>query len=128
MTRRKKHRRIYVICAVRVCEPDQTAFVRDYVAQLEAAGHEVYLPGRDTGIAELPENGWGIVQRNEERLRWADEVHIVYSRTSQGSAYDLGFARALHKPIVIAQRAIVRALAKGSDGFAVAMLEMEKEK
>jgi hypothetical protein len=124
----KKKRKIYVVCPVRGRAVAEHTFITDYVKKLEKAGCEVYLPGRDTGIEELPSNGWGIILKNEEMLRWANEVHVIYSRTSQGSAYDVGFARALKKRIVLVRRNAIEALAQqAGDGFAAALLEMEKE-
>ena len=65
---------------------------------LEAEGYETYVPGRDTPQHLCAKE---IYKRNVEAIREADEVHVIWDGTSQGTLFDLGAAYALGKPILI---------------------------
>ena len=79
--------KITIICPVRKGTPRE---VYDYVAKLEAEGHEVYLPPRDTPQSDP--TGFEICGRMRQAILNADEVHIWHSDNSQGCHFDLGMA------------------------------------
>ncbi len=93
-------KRIFLICPVRGVPDDVKAKVEAYVAKLEAEGHSVYYPARDTdqtdpiGFQICLDNRWGI--------RQAHEVHIWYRKGSQGSVFDFGMVFQIEKKLVIA--------------------------
>ncbi len=86
--------RIYLVCPVRQATPEQTAAIREYVAKLEAQGHCVHWPARDT-VQEDDTNGWQVCEENARAIIEADEVHVWWDPRSQGSVFDLGIAWAL---------------------------------
>lgn len=92
--RRKK--RIYLAHPVRFADTEYAEKAASVVYALEAAGHEVYYPARDT---EQALNSYGICQANCKGVRWADEVHVIWDGKSQGVLFDMGMAFAMKKPI-----------------------------
>lgn len=97
---------VYLVCPVRNATAEQTEAIRAYVEKLEAEGHEVYWPARDT-VQEDEFNGWQVCEQNACAIIAADEIHIWWDRTSQGSVFDLGVAWALrllgrHQKLVVA--------------------------
>lgn len=99
-------KKIFVICPVRNAEPDIQEKISEYVANLEAEGHEVYWPARDTEQQD-PTGGLQICRANFREIMEANEIHIWYDETSGGSKFDLGGVFMLvemlrwHKRIVI---------------------------
>lgn len=91
--------KIFIIGPVRLQDKHMKIMMESYVEKLEAAGHEVHLPSRDTN-QEAP--GLDICKQNVAAIEAADEVHIFYNIDSQGSHFDMGAAFALHKKLVIA--------------------------
>ena len=91
--------RIYLISPVRKSTPESEAKVSAYVAKLEAQGHEVFWPLRD-GDENL--SSFEIIAGNVEKMRQADEIHIWWEPTSEGSVFDFGYAWGTEKPIVLA--------------------------
>ena len=89
---KKVKMRIVIICSVRAGTPTE---VYDYTAELEARGHQVYLPPRDTPQDDA--TGLNICLRMCQQIRLADEVHIFYDKGSQGIHFDMGCAFALGK-------------------------------
>lgn len=81
--------RIYLVCPVRRATPEQTAAIREYVAGLEAVGHRVHWPARDT-VQEDEGNGWQVCEQNCDAIYAADEIHVWWDPASQGSVFDLG--------------------------------------
>jgi hypothetical protein len=88
--------RIFVICPVR--EPQWQEEIQLYVEQLEANGHNVHWPPRDTDQSTM-NGGMDICARNADAINDADEVHIFYNGKSQGSHFDMGVAFALKKVV-----------------------------
>ena len=84
--------RIVIICSVRAGTPSE---VYDYVGELEAIGHQVYLPPRDTPQDDT--TGLNICLRMCQQIKLADEIHIFYDKNSQGIHFDMGCAFALGK-------------------------------
>jgi nucleoside 2-deoxyribosyltransferase len=90
--------RIFIICSVRDIDAPYFDTVNAYARKLEARGHRVHLPPRDTNQNKP---GITICRQNLENIRRADEVHIFYNGRSQGTHFDMGMAFALGKPIVV---------------------------
>lgn len=89
--------KIYLICPVEGHDMSETAPI---VKQLEAKGHTVHWPPRDTPQQDCT-GGFVICCHNEQAIREADAVYIVWDGTSRGSLFDLGMAFVLTKPIVL---------------------------
>lgn len=81
--------RIYIICSVRNASPELQGRLEAYTDWLEDKGHEVHLPHRDT---DQKASGYDICMQNGIAIAMAEEVHILYDKTSQGSHFDLGIA------------------------------------
>lgn len=92
--------KIFVICSVRDASPEYRQMLEDYVNELEANGHSVHLPHRDT---DQNQSGLLICSQNANAIKDADEVHIFYSSKSQGTHFDMGVTFALQKRITIVQ-------------------------
>lgn len=88
--------RIFLICSVRGASPETLAAQERYVAKLEAQGHKVHYPPRDT---KQDACGLEICQQNLAAVDAADEVHVWYIPESQGTHFDMGMAFALGKPV-----------------------------
>lgn len=88
--------RIYFACPVRQAGPDVRAALEQAAAKLEARGHTVYLPHRDTPQG-LP--GLAICRQNLAAIAGSDEVHLWYDESSSGVHFDLGVAFALGRPV-----------------------------
>lgn len=90
--------KIFIICTVRGATPEYKKELEHYVAELEANGHEVHLPHRDTN-----QNATGIeiCKENATAIYNSSEVHIFYNELSQGTHFDMGVAFALGKRIKI---------------------------
>jgi nucleoside 2-deoxyribosyltransferase len=87
--------KIFVITPVRGGVPPA---VSAYVRRLEAQGHTVFFPPRDT---DQTDDGIGlnICRANRRWIELADEVHVWWNPESTGSHFDLGMAFALRKPL-----------------------------
>jgi nucleoside 2-deoxyribosyltransferase len=94
-------KKIFVICTVRNATEDYLKNLYKYVEDLEAKGHEVYLPPRDTNQEDNETCGFRICKDNLAGIKWADEVHVSYNPASTGTHFDLGMAFSLHKKIVL---------------------------
>ena len=116
--------RIYLVCPVRKRTPEQQADLDEWVTSCEQEfGHEVYYPGRDTGVAEAPENATGITACNIHHIQIANEVHVYYEPGSTGSLFDLGVAWALNKPIALVNPIQIKQYADAGDAWAILLLE-----
>lgn len=87
--------KIFIICPVRNVTPAQKARIEAHVAKLEAKGHEVHYPPRDT-MQDDP-IGLNILRQNSMAVEDADEVHIFYDKASEGSKFDIGVAFTCNK-------------------------------
>lgn len=90
--------KIFVIGSVRDATEEVRKKFEDHVKNLEEKGHKVHLPHRDTNQSA---SGINICKQNKQAIIDADEVHIFYSPTSQGSHFDLGMSFALNKKLVV---------------------------
>jgi nucleoside 2-deoxyribosyltransferase len=94
--------KVFLICPVRGATDKETKEIDGYVKSLEDKGIEVYWPARDT--CQTDPIGYAICCANWNAIREADEIHVWYNPTSQGSLFDLGMAFELCKPIFLANR------------------------
>jgi Asp-tRNA(Asn)/Glu-tRNA(Gln) amidotransferase A subunit family amidase len=89
--------RIHIICAVRGSTKEQQEEVDAYVAELEAAGHQVHNP--KYAVDQNDPTGYGICFRHYTAMQAADRVDIFWDSESKGSHFDLGMAFALGKKV-----------------------------
>ncbi|OGZ08072.1 MAG: hypothetical protein A2942_01760 [Candidatus Lloydbacteria bacterium RIFCSPLOWO2_01_FULL_50_20] len=83
--------RIFLICPVRKASDEMNTHIETYVRELEASGHTVHWPKRDTRQDGDPV-GIRICTDNREEMFAADEVHIWFDHESRGSCFDIGMA------------------------------------
>ena len=86
--------KVFVIGPVRKATDTSRNELEKHVAKLEAEGHVVHLPHRDTN---QDATGLEICKENAEAIAAADEVHLFYLPESLGSHFDLGVTFALKK-------------------------------
>ena len=94
--------KIFVICSVRDADDAYRKKLEMYTDELEANGHTVHLPHRDTNQKAT---GIEICTQNMNAIKAADEVHIFYNPASQGTHFDMGITFALNKKIKIVESA-----------------------
>ena len=100
-------KKIFLICPVRNVPPKVEAKIKLYVASKEKEDYEVYWPARDTN--QQDHIGLRICKDNRLAIVMADEIHVWYDKTSEGSKFDLGmvlmmlyFSEQRYQKIVIA--------------------------
>ena len=92
--------KIFIICTVRGATEEYKKKLEDYTKSLENEGNIVHLPHRDT---KQDARGIDICMQNATAIKEADEVHIFYNSSSQGTHFDMGVSFALGKKIIIAE-------------------------
>jgi len=90
--------KIFIICTVRNATPEYLKKLENYVGELNAKGHTVHFPPRDTK-QEDETGGYVICRTNMQGILWADEVHVSYNEKSTGTHFDLGMAFMSNKKI-----------------------------
>lgn len=88
--------KVFLICSVRNASNELLDDQLAYVQQLEAEGHKVHYPPRDTDQSQA---GFDICLCNARAIEAADEVHVYFNENSQGTLFDMGVAFGLHKPV-----------------------------
>jgi|GEM_PF-1523641 len=96
---RKNQKSVFLICPVRDCQPETLKKIECYVRSLEETGLVVYWPYRDTN--QNDSIGARICADNRRALARAHEVHLWYSKGSQGSLFDFGMLFGLNKKVVV---------------------------
>lgn len=91
---------VFIISSVRNATEEYRDKLNNYVLSLEQNGHMVHLPHRDT---DQNNTGLNICKENRGAILKADEVHIFYSSSSQGTHFDMGMAFALKKKIIVVE-------------------------
>ena len=104
-----KKKKIYVICPVRNQDKKQGKILTKYIRDLELENIEVFYPMRDA--PQKSETGYEIIDLELQKIKEADEVHVLWDVNSKGSHFDLGMAYALNKKIVF-----VHLFEKDNDG------------
>lgn len=89
---------IFIISSVRNASVEYRNKLDNYVLYLESEGHNVHLPHRDTNQNN---SGLDICKENKNAINKADEVHVFYSSSSQGTHFDMGMSFALGKKIKV---------------------------
>lgn len=84
-------KKIFLISPVRNVNPETYIVLTMYVLALESQGYKVYWPARDTEQND-PTGGYQICRTNFQAILDADQIHIWYDETSQGSKFDMGGA------------------------------------
>lgn len=92
----KLEKKIFLICPVRFASEEEDKFLDNYVGQLESQGCKVHYPKRDTNQKDAT-GGYRICSDNYQAIKEADEIHVYWTKTSQGSLFDLGVAFNEHK-------------------------------
>lgn len=92
-------KKVFLICPVRDANPIQKEKMESYISDLENNNVSVHYPARDTNQNDSV--GFRICTDNKNAIINADEVHIFWDKTSQGSLFDLGIAFALNKKLKI---------------------------
>lgn len=95
-------KKIFLICPVRRILESERALIKKYIARLEDAGDAVYWPLRDTNQNDPV--GLRICEDNLRAMVRADEIHVWWISSSQGSLFDCGMAFAMGKKFVLANR------------------------
>ena len=117
--------KIFVICPVRgITETEETA-IEKYVLNLENAGHAVHWPPRNTDQNDAV--GLRICLDNLMAIEKADEIHIWWNSSSQGSVFDFGMAFALKKKIILVNKGEVEKTSFKSFGNVLLALDAVKE-
>lgn len=88
--------RIFLLCKVRGCPPEEVERQRAYVESLESQGHTVHWPPRDTKQDD-PLGGVGICRATLSAIMGSNEVHVMWDVTSEGRLFDLGMVFALRE-------------------------------
>ena len=91
---------VFLICPVRNLEQQEKERIQSYVSGLEQDGKKVHWPPRDTNQEDSV--GLRICQDNREAIRKADEVHVWWNPSSQGSLFDVGMSFAMEKKTILA--------------------------
>lgn len=81
--------KVFLISPVRKPNDSSQKKIRQYIKVLEKQRIKVHWPIRDTP-QEDPSGGYIICQTNFQAILNADEIHIWYDETSQGSKFDMG--------------------------------------
>lgn len=89
--------KIFVVAPVRDVSEQWKDGMEAYVRSLEAQGHTVHYPPRDT--RQDDPTGLTICRENLRAIQEADEVHVAWDGESEGVLFDLGMAFALEKII-----------------------------
>ena len=95
-------RKIFIVCPVRNQTKKESKFLSNYVSQLKSMGHYVHYPLEDTN--QNDPIGLSIVWENRSAMRDADEVHVYWNPTSQGSNFDVGMLFMAEKPVKLINR------------------------
>jgi len=106
--------RIYLAGPFR--ETGQRLFINDARAHLKALGMEVFSPIHDIGpgVAEV------VVQQDLNAVQQCDAVFAILNGSSPGTVFEVGYARALNKPVFCVtqnMREVDMKLPKGSGAY-----------
>jgi hypothetical protein len=84
-------KRIFMICPVRDATGEEQLFLQNYMIDLEAQGHKVHYPPRNTNQIDSS-GGYNICFENCSAIVKSDEVHIYWTKKSHGSLFDFGMS------------------------------------
>lgn len=89
---KNRKKRIHIICPVRGMTDPEKTFLDQYVTDLEGDGSEVEVHYPPRNVEQDDPIGIDICTSHRDAMRHADEVHVYWNRTSEGSKFDLGMA------------------------------------
>ena len=116
--------KIFLISPVRVennLDLETRIAIEMYVKSLKGRGYKVHWPKRDTNQNDHS-GGYEICLTNFQAMLDADQIHIWYEETSNGSKFDMGGVFMLKmlgikKDIIIVNREEAEALDKSQKSF-----------
>ena len=119
---------IYIICPVADRTLDQAEAIQDAVRFLEdERGYACYVPARDTPFREIATNVWPISASNMRAIRQADAVAVYYCTNTRWSLFDLGYAWAFDKPLIILNgQDVTKGIAAG-DPYAILLAQQARK-
>lgn len=106
---------IFVISPVTILTDNIRYDLLEYEKEMEEAGHNVYLPYRDT---KQTMSTLEIFEQNKKIIKNSDEVHIYFLKNSLGSLFDLGMVFALNKKLVLVNK-VTRKPNKSFENFMI---------
>lgn len=114
-------KKIFLIGPVRGADDVLQSLLDVYVMKLESLGYKVHYPTRDTEQND-PSGGYEICKTNFKAILDADEVHIWYDESSNGSKFDMGGLFMLHvlgirKKVVIVNKLTASTVTPGTKSF-----------
>ena len=89
--------KVFLIRPVRGISQEYKEDIEHFITTLEAVGHDVYDPARDTNQRDPV--GLDICKQNRQAITDCDVVNIIWDGKSTGSLFDLGMAFAMNKKI-----------------------------
>lgn len=92
--------KIFLICPVRRANDEQRKWIEDFVEEQYKNGYIVHAPHLHTNQVDQL-GGYSICKQNAEAIASSGEVNMYYDQLSTGSAFDLGVAYALDKPLIL---------------------------
>lgn len=93
-------KKIFLICPVKDAEKEQLEKMRNYLKFKREEGYTTHFPFDDTNQVDSL-GGYNICKENGNAIGSSSEVHIYYDSRSKGSAFDLGMAYYMKKPLYI---------------------------
>ncbi len=92
--------KIFLICPVRNASEEQKQWIENLVKQKTEEGYIIHAPHLHTRQTDMF-GGYAICKQNADAMASSSEVDMLYDSSSTGSAFDLGVAYALHKPLKV---------------------------
>jgi hypothetical protein len=86
----------FLICTVREADNIDKEFINDYLLLLRGQGKKVYYPANDTEQIDIS-GGYQICSDNCTAIENSKEVHVYWTKKSEGTKFDLGIAFYEHK-------------------------------
>jgi hypothetical protein len=100
----------FLICTVREADKNDLEFINDYLIKLKEEGKAVYYPAEDTEQVDSS-GGYQICSDNCQAIMNSKEIHVYWTKKSEGTKFDLGIAFGEHrtkgKNIILANRSQV---------------------
>ena len=83
-------KKVFLISPVRRIDQETETKIAAYIAGLENREYRVFWPKRDNPHEETDRIGLAICEENRRAIYEADEIHVWFDPTSQGSVFDFG--------------------------------------
>lgn len=119
-------KKIFIICPVRDITEKERRFIENHISNLEAQGHKVHYPPRDTNQNDPV--GLKICFDNRNAIRKATEIHVYWNGKSSGSLFDLGMSFMYGKLVfLINKKEVEHDAKKGKKSFQNFLLALDKK-